>query len=240
MDVVELLPELVMFRFPVGHAYLWRDPSGLTLIDTGVPGSAPAMAAALEALGHRPTEVRRILLTHFHGDHAGSAAEIAGWGGAEVFAHRLDAPTIRGETTGPPPILVAEWERELFAEVHAGADTAAPVPPVQVDHELDDGDQIDLGGGIRAACVAAPGHTPGSVAFHLPDAAVLFTGDTIARGPDGTVMLGVFNYDPPAAAASLRKQAALRPSIACFGHGDPLTDNTAAALQATADTTANP
>ncbi|HEX5206009.1 MAG TPA: MBL fold metallo-hydrolase [Actinoplanes sp.] len=276
MDVVEVLPELVMFRFPVGHAYLWRDPSGLTLIDTGVPGSARSIAAALDDLGHRIADVRRILLTHYHVDHTGSAAEIAtwgtdsagrgtdlsgrggdlsgrgsdlsgqsadlpgrggesaSWGAPEVYAHRLDAPMIRGAADGPPPILVSEWERELFAQVHAAAGAPATAPPVQVDHELDDGDEIDLGGGVTAVCVAAPGHTPGSVAFHLPGPGLLFPGDTIARGPDGTVMLGVFNYDPPTAAASLRKQAALAPRIACFGHGDPLTKDTAAALAATA------
>jgi glyoxylase-like metal-dependent hydrolase (beta-lactamase superfamily II) len=122
---------------------------------------------------------------------------------------------------------------ELYAQVTAGADTALPVVPARVDHEVD-GDTIDLGGGVRAVCVAALGHTPGSVAFHLPEAGALFAGDTIARGWDGAVMLGVFNSDPPGAIASFRKQAALSPRIACFGHGDPLTENTAAQLRAAA------
>jgi glyoxylase-like metal-dependent hydrolase (beta-lactamase superfamily II) len=231
MDVVELLPELVMFRFPVGHVYLWRDPAGLTLVDTGVPGSAPAIAAALDKLGHHPADLRRILLTHFHGDHTGSAAEIAAWGDTEVHAHRLDAPMVRGEAPGPPPILVTDWERELFAQVHATTDMSAPIAPVRVDHELDHGDRIDLGNGLWATCVAAPGHTPGSVAYHVPAAGVLFTGDSIARGPTGDPMLGVFNADPPGAAASLRSLAALQPAMACFGHGDPLSDNAGAALE---------
>jgi glyoxylase-like metal-dependent hydrolase (beta-lactamase superfamily II) len=53
---------------------------------------------------------------------------------------------------------------------------AVGAPPV-----LADGDEIDLGGGVSAVAVAAPGHTPGSVAFHLPGPRVLFTGDTVAR-----------------------------------------------------------
>ncbi len=224
-----------MFRFPVGHAYLWRDPGGLTLIDTGLPGSADAIASGIERLGHRKREVRRVLLTHFHGDHAGSAAEVAGWGEVEVQAHRLDAPMIRGEVAGPPPVLVSDFERELFAQVGAGTDTSAPVPPVRVDHLLDDGATIDLGGGVRAVCVGAPGHTPGSVVFHLPDPGVLLAGDTIARGPGGRVMLGVFNADPPTAAATARRLAALSPSIVCFGHGEPLTEGAAAALDAVAN-----
>jgi hypothetical protein len=45
MDVIELIPGLHFLRFPVGHAYLYRDPDGLTLIDSSVPSSAPQIAA---------------------------------------------------------------------------------------------------------------------------------------------------------------------------------------------------
>ena len=47
VDVVELVPGLHFLRFPIGHAYLWQDPGGLTLIDTSVPGSAPLVAPAI-------------------------------------------------------------------------------------------------------------------------------------------------------------------------------------------------
>jgi len=77
-----------------------------------------------------------------------------------------------------------------------------------------------------------PGHTAGSVAFHLPDARVLFAGDTIARSPDGHVVLGVFNADPVQAVASFHRQAGLDVEIACFGHGEPLKGNAAAAIRA--------
>lgn len=51
MDVSELVPRLHFIRFPVGNAYLWRDPDGLTLIDTGLPGSVPLIADALRQIG---------------------------------------------------------------------------------------------------------------------------------------------------------------------------------------------
>jgi glyoxylase-like metal-dependent hydrolase (beta-lactamase superfamily II) len=232
MKVLELSPRLVMLHFPVGHAYLWRGSDGLTLIDTGVPGSAPAIDGALDSLGHRRDDVRRLLLTHHHGDHAGSAAEIRGWGGVTVHAHREEAPVLRGEQPGRAPDL-AEWEQELLTRVQAGMPTD-PVLPVPVDCELADGDEIDLGG-EPAIAVAVPGHTCGSVAFYLPRSRVLFAGDTIARAPDGTVMLGVFNVDPALAAASFRRQAKLDVEIACFGHGEPLTESAADALRAAAD-----
>ncbi|MFY1669685.1 MBL fold metallo-hydrolase [Plantactinospora sp. WMMB334] len=236
MEIVQLLPRLYMLSFPVGHAYLWADPAGLTLIDTGVPGSAPLIAGAIDGLGFRRSDLRHLLLTHFHEDHVGSAAEIAGWGDVVVHAHRADAPVIRGETAGPPPRL-AEWERLLHERVRAEMPTE-PVDPVRVDRELEDGDLVDLGSGVPAVTIAVPGHTPGSVAFHLPEQRLLFTGDTIARTPDGEVVLGVFNVDPVAAVASFERQARLDVEIACFGHGEPLAVHAATRLRAVAETLA--
>ena len=228
MDVVELAPRLHWFGFPVGHVYLWRDDDGLTLIDSGVPGAADGIAAGLARLGHRPGDVRRLFLTHFHEDHVGGAAQVASWGPVEVYAHRADAPVIRGEAPGPPPVLL-DWERELRDRVLAGM--AAPPPePVRVDHELTGGESF-AGGRV----LAVPGHTAGSIALYLPEPRVLFTGDTIARDPAGEVMLGVFNVDRERAARSMREQAALDADIACFGHGDPLVGGAAARLREAAE-----
>jgi glyoxylase-like metal-dependent hydrolase (beta-lactamase superfamily II) len=236
MKVIELLPRLHMLDFPVGHAYLWQGPGGLTLIDTSLPGSAPLIAQAIEELGYHRSDLQRLLLTHFHEDHVGSAADVAAWGGdIVVYAHQADAPVIRGETAGPPPKL-ADWERRLFDQVRAQMPPHPPAPaPVRVDQELEDGDLVDLGGGVHAVTVTAPGHTPGSVAFYLPEPRVLFTGDTIARSPDGKVILGVFNVDPIEAVTSFKRQANLDVELACFGHGEPLTENAAAQLKAAAE-----
>jgi glyoxylase-like metal-dependent hydrolase (beta-lactamase superfamily II) len=225
MKIVELLPQLYLLSFPVGNVYLWGDAAGLTLIDAGVPGSAPSIGTAIEELGYQRSDLRRVLLTHCHEDHIGSAVDITGWGDIVVYAHRADAPVIRGEMAAAPPQL-AEWERVLLDQVRTQMPPDPPAP-VRVDHELDNGDVIDLGGGVEAVAVSVPGHTPGSVAFHLPGPRVLFTGDSIARSPDGTVVLGVFNVDPVQATASFKRQADLDAEIACFGHGDPLTDRAA-------------
>jgi glyoxylase-like metal-dependent hydrolase (beta-lactamase superfamily II) len=82
-----------------------------------------------------------------------------------------------------------------------------------------------------------PGHTPGSAAFYLPRHRILFAGDAAARGPDGKVMCGVFNADRAGAAASFRRLAALDIAVACFGHGEPLTDGAAAKFRAAAEET---
>jgi glyoxylase-like metal-dependent hydrolase (beta-lactamase superfamily II) len=228
VDVVELTAGLYFLRFGVGHAYLCQDSDGLTLIDTGVPGSAPLIARAIQAIGQEPDSLRRLVLTHFHGDHVGSAAEIAAWGTVEVYAHQADSAFIRGTDTGPAANLEA-WEKPIFDRVQTQLPTA-PIAPVRVDQELTDGDIIEFGGG--AVVVAAPGHTPGSLACYLPGPRVLLTGDAIARGSDGAVMLGVFNTDRAQAISSFHRLAALDAEIACFGHGEPLTADAATELRA--------
>jgi glyoxylase-like metal-dependent hydrolase (beta-lactamase superfamily II) len=230
MQVIQLLPRLYLLHFPVGHAYLWRDPDGLTLIDTGLPGSAPSIAGAIREAGYQPADLRRLVLTHFHGDHIGAAAEIAGWGEVEVSAHRGDAPFIRAQAPGPAPDL-ADWERPIYDQVTSQL-SPEPVVPPRIDRELDDGDTLGFGDG--GVAVAVPGHTPGSVALYLPRHQVLFTGDAVARSPAGQVMCGVFNVDRTLAAASLQRLASFDVEVACFGHGEPLTQGAGAELQAAA------
>ncbi len=231
MEVAALRPDLHLLRFPIVNAYLWTGNDGLTLIDCGLPGSGPEIAAAIRQLGHHPADVSQVVLTHFHGDHMGAAREVMSWGAARVLAHQADAPFIAGQRTGPPPDL-ADWERPLFEHVNRQL-PAARTEPVPVHTELADGADVDLGG-VLASVVAAPGHTPGSIALHVPDYGILLTGDAIARAPDGRVMLGVFNADPKAAALSFRRLAALEVEAAGFGHGDPLTTDAATQLRAAA------
>ncbi|MFE1510923.1 MBL fold metallo-hydrolase [Streptomyces sp. NPDC058726] len=237
MDVVELLPRLHLLRFPVGQAYLWRDgreghEEELTLVDAGPAGAGPAIAEAVTALGLHPRDVRRVVLTHFHEDHAGGAADVAALTGAEVLAHQLDAPHVRGETPGPAPVF-EDWERPLHERA------ARLLPPGDFERparitELADGDVLDMGGGAQV--VHVPGHTHGSVALHLPRYGVLFTGDTVAASPvDGAVMPGVFNLDRPLVLAACHRLAALDAEVACFGHGDPVLAGTARVLRAMAD-----
>lgn len=230
-EVIDLAPDLRMLRFPVGQAYLWRDGAELTLVDAGAPGAGAPIADVVRDWGHAPEDVRRIVLTHFHEDHAGGAGEFARLSGAEVYAHRLDAPFVRGDAKGPGPVY-EDWERPLHAQALAQLPPppAEPVLPHEV-REVEDGDTLDFGGGARV--VGAPGHTDGSIGIHLPRHGVLFTGDAIAVSPlDGQVMLGVFNLDRERALASYRRLAGLESDVACFGHGDPVAGGAGAVLRA--------
>jgi glyoxylase-like metal-dependent hydrolase (beta-lactamase superfamily II) len=231
MDLVPVVPDLFLLQFGVGNAYLLVGADGLTLVDCGLPGSGPAIADAIRMLGHHPADLLRLVLTHFHADHAGAAAEITGWGQVAVVAHAAEAPVICGRQAGPPPDL-AGWERPLFEQVTSQLPAAQPAP-VPVAREVTDGDELDLGG-RTATVLAVPGHTPGSIGLYFGARQLLLTGDTVARAPDGRVMPGVFNVDRPAAAASFRRLAALDADIACFGHGAPLTGRAGAILRVTA------
>ncbi|MFJ6613847.1 MBL fold metallo-hydrolase [Streptomyces sp. NPDC091289] len=226
MDLVEVLPQLHMFRFRIGQAYLWRDGPDLTLIDAGDIESAAAIEDVIRSLGSDPARIRRIVLTHGHRDHYGAAQELADRYGAEIIAHALDAPGIRGERPVPEPDLL-DWERPLYAH----GLTCPEAPPTQVDREVTGDEVLPFGDGARV--VHAPGHTPGSIALHLPRHGVLFTGDAVASVE--RVMLGVFNVDRAGAAATFRRLAALAPRTVCCGHGDPLTEDAAAEMRAAAD-----
>ncbi|TQJ47212.1 MBL fold metallo-hydrolase [Streptomyces sp. SLBN-115] len=232
MDVIELLPRLHLLRFPVGQACLWRDGGELTLVDAGPPGSGGAVAEAVTALGYRPGSVRRIVLTHFHADHAGGAAEFAALAGSEIVAHAADAAVLLGEVPGPPPVF-GDWERPLHAAAQQRLPQGEFARPTRIT-EVADEDVLEFGDGARV--VHVPRHTDGSIAVRLPEHGVLFTGDCAAASPaDGAVLPGVFHLDRPRALASFRRLASLDTDMACFGHGDPVTTGASAVLRKAAE-----
>jgi len=231
-DLLALTPSLYRLRIPGERAhllncYLRLDTDGVTLIDTGWADSATLIADALTALDRRPADVKRIVLTHFHEDHCGAAAEIADGSDAEVIAGEHDSSYIRGDDAGPLPILT-DAERTLRPDF----DTAPHGPACRVDRTVADGDVLDFGGGARV--IAVPGHTPGSIALYLPADDAVLTGDAVAE-VNGQVAVGVFNTDRPAAVRAASTLAATGARIAGFGHGEAIIGDAAARIAAAVD-----
>ena len=158
-----------------GRAYLAVDADRVTVIDTGLKGSAERVLRAVEAAGRKPKDVRQIVITHYHGDHIGGLAELVERTGAQVMVHALDAPVVRGERPQPGPTSGGLLKPLINFVISRMESVSAPVA---VDRELSDGDEIDALDGLRV--VHTPGHTPGSICLFSPKRRLLFTGDAIA------------------------------------------------------------
>ena len=71
--MVELRPHLHLIKPGGGQVYVWQDGSQLTMVDTGIPGSESDLSAAFAELGYQRADLRRVIITHGHEDHAGAA-----------------------------------------------------------------------------------------------------------------------------------------------------------------------
>ena len=199
------------------HVYLLASEHGLVLIDSGLAGEAEQIVAQLEEAGYSLSDLRTILLTHYHGDHIGNAAELARRSGARVLAHRDDVPYI--ERTEPAPAGSSVSRRLLTWMSERVFKTA----PCKVDKALQDGDVVDTLGGLQV--IHTPGHTPGSIVFHQPERRILFCGDVLFNQSSLQLAPSFFSLDVPLARESARKLADLSVEVLCLGHGEPILEN---------------
>ncbi len=180
---------------------------GDVLVDAGTRW---ARGRVLRQLRGRPP--RLVALTHCHPDHQGVARLVCRQFKAPLACHALDVPA----TEGRVPMAPANGILRLGLRVWAG-------PPAPVARVLRDGDEV---AGFRV--VHTPGHTPGHIAFFREADRVAIAGDVLANIHFLTLRPGL--REPPPLFSdnveqnrdSIRKLAALRPSVVCFGHGPPL------------------
>lgn len=213
----------------LGHVYLIVGSDGLSLIDSSLPGSEAKIAAEIASIGRSISDVRRILITHAHFDHIGSLAALQRISQAQVYAHALDAPVVRGEQAQarPDPRSLPLASRLLAAMSSSSAGPAgAPVA-----HELQDHTALDeVLPGLMA--LHMPGHSPGHVIYWLPSRKLVFCGDVVLNILGLRLPIRAFTPDMDEERRSLGKLAALAPMILCPGHGPPIVGGAAGRLQA--------
>jgi len=159
-------------------------PGGVALIDPGPTSTLPALRAALEKAGIGLTDVRSIVLTHIHLDHAGATGTIVHeHPGVRVYVHEKGAPHMID-----PGKLLASATRLWGADMDRLWGEVRPVPP-DVVVSLAGGERIDAAG--RDLTVAyTPGHASHHISFYNADSGVAFVGDTagICLGRGGFVL----------------------------------------------------
>lgn len=217
MNTKTITPNLVQItRFHFVNAFLVREDDGFTLVDTTVGGGADALIAAARRAGG---EIRRIALTHGHGDHVGS----------------LDA--LKERLSDSVQVLMPE----LDARIHAGENVVEgkltgswPDLKTVPDIRINGGDRV---GSLEV--VASPGHTPGHVAFLDSRDGSLIAGDVYTSYGKLAVSNHFYLRFPLAAMATFDKHQdaesaqalrALGPKLLMVGHG-PATPNPAAAIE---------
>lgn len=135
---------------PKGLAvFLLTTEEGHILIDGGLPGYEAQIAASIEALGYKMSDIRLLLNTHAHFDHSGGLAKIKEQTGASLHAMQGDVSALEGG------FYLGSEELEAFSS-----------PPVKVDSILHDGDEVRLGDTVLTARLTA-GHSRGCTSWWI-------------------------------------------------------------------------
>jgi glyoxylase-like metal-dependent hydrolase (beta-lactamase superfamily II) len=213
-----------------GSVYLLASGEGLTLVDSGVIGDGDRIVAQLEQAGHAPSDVHTVVLTHAHGDHTGTAAELARRTSARIVAHRDEVPYI--EQTGALPAASTAQRLMLWL-----ADRVMyRLAPCRVDRVVKDGDVLDALGGTRV--IHMPGHTPGSIGLYQPERRILFCGDALFNANPMTGRPGLrlpprfISVDSAQACDSVRRLSEMDVQVLCCGHGEPILDRATERMRA--------
>jgi glyoxylase-like metal-dependent hydrolase (beta-lactamase superfamily II) len=204
------------------NSYLVVDGGGVTIIDAGLPRYWKLLSSELARLGMTLDDVRALILTHGDSDHIGFAARLHHEKGIAAYLQPADADRARLEVKKPNsgwgPVKAGPLAGFLWYSARQGGLRTHPVDGLQ---PAEDGQVIDVPGSPRI--IHVPGHTPGSVAVHVPAVDALFIGDTMttrnvltgATGPKPAP----FTLAPEQALASLDRLGEVDATWVLPGHG---------------------
>ncbi|MCP4423495.1 MAG: MBL fold metallo-hydrolase [Chloroflexi bacterium] len=162
-------------------AYLVIGPEGPVLVETGPGSTLPTLLEAITGHGFAPNDIKHVLVTHIHFDHAGAS----GWWaqqGAQIYVHHFGAPHLID-----PSRLVASAARIYGDQMDTLWGQLLPAPEEKVT-VLHDGDTIEAGG-LTFTALETPGHARHHHVFQLGN--VTFTGDAAGIKIPGSPMMGL-------------------------------------------------
>ncbi|WP_426188243.1 MBL fold metallo-hydrolase [Microbacterium sp. TWP3-1-2b2] len=220
---MKLAPRLHRLGNDIVASYLVDAPEGVTLIDAGMPGHWKDLQEEMATIGRPLSDIKGLILTHGDSDHIGFAERLRTEHGVPVFVHSADAERTR--TGAKPKTPMGPSRLGPMLGFFAYGIRKRALRPVYVEEVqvIADGDVLDLPG--APLIIGMPGHSPGSVAVHVPLVDAVFVGDALTTrhvltGHDGA-QPAPFTDDPAGADASLDRLAEVSASWVLPGHGAP-------------------
>ena len=216
-------PHLHRIGNDIVAAYLIDTDEGVTLIDAGLPGHWRDLRRELAAMGRTPADVRGIVLTHGDSDHLGFAERLRRETGIPVFIHAADADRAKGGDKPKPSMGRMRLGAALRFLGYSASKGGLRTRYLTEVREVADGDVLPLPG--SPVVIGMPGHSPGSIAVHIPVADAVCVGDALTTRHVLTGRVGPqpapFTDEPDEALDSLARLATIDASWVLPGHGAP-------------------
>lgn len=200
-------------------------PQGATIVETGPGSTLPALLEGLRALGIRPSDVRDVLVTHIHLDHAGAS----GWWakqGATIHVHAAGAPHLidPSKLLASAARIYGDQLETLWGEVLACA-------PERV-HRVNDGEVVTAAG-LEFTAIQSPGHARHHQCWKLGD--IAFAGDAAAVRLPGATWIALPapppEFDPEAWQDSLNRLSTFNFRLLYATHFGAIEDEPTAHLK---------